>query len=131
MRIEYTKNLCKDLLGTFKKRIEKNTWMSGTTKSKAKEKAEKMIFFAGYSDDYPEEFLFENEAEQEGEWAYRFISYLTKKSRIMLIKRIFRNDILIEQRLLDCYTLSENTIINNAYYDPSNNAMVINIPNLQ
>ena len=130
-RKEYTKNLCKDLLDTFKKRIEKNTWMSGTTKAKAKEKAEKMIFLAGYPDDYPEEFLFENEAEQEWECAYRFISYLTKKSRIMLIKRIFRNDILIEQRLLDCYTLSENTIVNNAYYDPSNNTMVINIPNLQ
>ena len=130
-RKEYTKNLCKDLLDTFKKRIEKNTWMSGTTKAKAKEKAEKMIFLAGYPDDYPEEFLFENEAEQEWECAYRFISNLTKKSRIMLIKRIFRNDILIEQRLLDCYTLSENTIVNNAYYDPSNNTMVINIPNLQ
>ena len=130
-RKEYTENLCKDLLDTFKKRIEKNTWMSGTTKAKAKEKAEKMIFLAGYPDDYPEEFLFENEAEQEWECAYRFISYLTKKSRIMLIKRIFRNDILIEQRLLDCYTLSENTIVNNAYYDPSNNTMVINIPNLQ
>ena len=49
----------------------------------------------------------------------------------MLIKRIFQNDLSIEQRLLDCYTLSENTIVNNAYYDPSNNAMVINIPNLQ
>lgn len=130
-RKEYTENLCKDLLDTFKKRIEKNTWMSGTTKAKAKEKAEKMIFLAGYPDDYPEEFLFENEAEKEWECAYRFISYLTKKSRIMLIKRIFRNDILIEQRLLDCYTLSENTILNNAYYDPSNNTMVINIPNLQ
>lgn len=130
-RKEYTENLCKDLLDTFKKRIEKNTWMSGTTKAKAKEKAEKMILLAGYPDDYPEEFLFENEAEQEWECAYRFISYLTKKSRIMLIKRIFRNDILIEQRLLDCYTLSENTIVNNAYYDPSNNTMVINIPNLQ
>ena len=130
-RKEYTKNLCKDLLDTFKKRIEKNTWMSGTTKAKAKEKAEKMIFLAGYPDDYPEEFLFENEAEQEWECAYRFISNLTKESRIMLIKRIFRNDILIEQRLLDCYTLSENTIVNNAYYDPSNNTMVINIPNLQ
>ena len=130
-RKEYTKNLCKDLLDTFKKRIEKNTWMSGTTKVKAKEKAEKMIFLAGYPDDYPEEFLFENEAEQEWECAYRFISYLTKKSRIMLIKRIFRNDLSIEQRLLDCYTLSENTIVNNAYYDPSNNTMVINIPNLQ
>ncbi|MDD7612488.1 MAG: hypothetical protein PUJ82_16400 [Spirochaetales bacterium] len=130
-RKEYTENLCKDLLDTFKKRIEKNTWMSGTTKAKAKEKAEKMIFLAGYPDDYPEEFLFENEAEQEWECAYRFISYLTKKSRIMLIKRIFRNDLLIEQRLLDCYTLSENTIVNNAYYDPSNNTMVINIPNLQ
>ena len=130
-RKEYTKNLCKDLLDTFKKRIEKNTWMSGTTKAKAKEKAEKMIFLAGYPDDYPEEFLFENEAEQEWECAYRFISDLTKKSRIMLIKRIFQNDLSIEQRLLDCYTLSENTIVNNAYYDPSNNAMVINIPNLQ
>ena len=130
-RKEYTENLCKDLLDTFKKRIEKNTWMSGTTKANAKEKAEKMIFLAGYPDDYPEEFLFENEAEKEWECAYRFISYLTKKSRIMLIKRIFRNDILIEQRLLDCYTLSENTIVNNAYYDPSNNTMVINIPNLQ
>ena len=130
-RKEYTENLCKDLLDTFKKRIEKNTWMSGTTKAKAKEKAEKMIFLAGYPDDYPEEFLFENEAEQEWECAYRFISYLTKKSRIMLIKRIFRNDLSIEQRLLDCYTLSENTIVNNAYYDPSNNTMVINIPNLQ
>ena len=130
-RKEYTENLCKDLLDTFKKRIEKNTWMSGTTKVKAKEKAEKMIFLAGYPDDYPEEFLFENEAEQEWECAYRFISYLTKKSRIMLIKRIFRNDLSIEQRLLDCYTLSENTIVNNAYYDPSNNTMVINIPNLQ
>lgn len=130
-RKEYTKNLCKDLLDTFKKRIEKNTWMSGTTKAKAKEKAEKMIFLAGYPDDYPEEFLFENEAEQEWECAYRFISNLTKKSRIMLIKRIFRNDLLIEQRLLDCYTLYENTIVNNAYYDPSNNTMVINIPNLQ
>lgn len=130
-RKEYTENLCKDLLDTFKKRIEKNTWMSGTTKAKAKEKAEKMIFLAGYLDDYPEEFLFENEAEQEWECAYRFISYLTKKSRIMLIKRIFRNDLSIEQRLLDCYTLSENTIVNNAYYDPSNNTMVINIPNLQ
>ena len=130
-RKEYTENLCKDLLDTFKKRIEKNTWMSGTTKAKAKEKAEKMIFLAGYPDDYPEEFLFENEAEQEWECAYRFISNLTKKSRIMLIKRIFRNDLLIEQRLLDCYTLSENAIVNNAYYDPSNNTMVINIPNLQ
>ena len=130
-RKEYTENLCKDLLDTFKKRIEKNTWMSGTTKAKAKEKAEKMIFLAGYPDDYPEEFLFENEAEQEWECAYRFISNLTKKSRIMLIKRIFRNDLLIEQRLLDCYTLYENTIVNNAYYDPSNNTMVINIPNLQ
>lgn len=130
-RKEYTKNLCKDLLDTFKKRIEKNTWMSGTTKAKAKEKAEKMIFLAGYPDDYPEEFLFENEAEKEWECAYRFISNLTKKSRIMLIKRIFRNDLSIEQRLLDCYTLSENTIVNNAYYDPSNNTMVINIPNLQ
>lgn len=130
-RKEYTENLCKDLLDTFKKRIEKNTWMSGTTKAKAKEKAEKMIFLAGYPDDYPEEFLFENEAEKEWECAYRFISNLTKKSRIMLIKRIFRNDLSIEQRLLDCYTLSENTIVNNAYYDPSNNTMVINIPNLQ
>ena len=130
-RKEYTKNLCKDLLDTFKKRIEKNTWMSGTTKAKAKEKAEKMIFLAGYPDDYPEDFLFETEAEQEWECAYRFISDLTKKSRIMLIKRIFQNDLSIEQRLLDCYTLSENTIVNNAYYDPSNNAMVINIPNLQ
>ena len=130
-RKEYAENLCKDLLDTFKKRIEKNTWMSGTTKAKAKEKAEKMIFLAGYPDDYPEEFLFENEAEQEWECAYRFISNLTKKSRIMLIKRIFRNDLSIEQRLLDCYTLSENTIVNNAYYDPSNNTMVINIPNLQ
>lgn len=130
-RKEYTENLCKDLLDTFKKRIEKNTWMSGTTKAKAKEKAEKMIFLAGYPDDYPEEFLFENETEQEWECAYRFISNLTKKSRIMLIKRIFRNDLSIEQRLLDCYTLSENTIVNNAYYDPSNNTMVINIPNLQ
>ena len=130
-RKEYTENLCKDLLDTFKKRIEKNTWMSGTTKAKAKEKAEKMIFLAGYPDDYPEDFLFETEAEQEWECAYRFISDLTKKSRIMLIKRIFQNDLSIEQRLLDCYTLSENTIVNNAYYDPSNNAMVINIPNLQ
>ncbi len=130
-RKEYTENLCKDLLDTFKKRIEKNTWMSGTTKAKAKEKAEKMIFLAGYPDDYPEEFLFENEAEKEWECAYRFISNLTKESRIMLIKRIFRNDLSIEQRLLDCYTLSENTIVNNAYYDPSNNTMVINIPNLQ
>ncbi|MCI6187704.1 MAG: InlB B-repeat-containing protein [Spirochaetia bacterium] len=130
-RKEYTKNLCKDLLDTFKKRIEKNTWMSGTTKAKAKEKAEKMIFLAGYPDDYLEEFLFENEAEKEWECAYRFISNLTKESRIMLIKRIFRNDLSIEQRLLDCYTLSENTIVNNAYYDPSNNTMVINIPNLQ
>ena len=130
-RKEYTENLCKDLLDTFKKRIEKNTWMSGTTKAKAKEKAEKMIFLAGYPDNYPEDFLFETEAEQEWECAYRFISDLTKKSRIMLIKRIFQNDLSIEQRLLDCYTLSENTIVNNAYYDPSNNAMVINIPNLQ
>ena len=48
----------------------------------------------------------------------------------MLIKRIFQNDLSIEQRLLDCYTLSENTIVNNAYYDPSNNAMVINIPKI-
>ena len=130
-RKQYTKTLCEDLLATFKKRIEKNTWMSDTTKAKAKEKAENMIFLAGYPDNYPEDFLFETEAEQEWECAYRFISDLTKKSRIMLIKRIFQNDLSIEQRLLDCYTLSENTIVNNAYYDPSNNTMVINIPNLQ
>lgn len=33
-RKEYTENLCKDLLDTFKKRIEKNTWMSLSNKEK-------------------------------------------------------------------------------------------------
>ena len=130
-RKKYTETLCKDLLATFKKRIEKNTWMSDTTKANAKEKAENMIFLAGYPDNYPKDFLFEKEAEQEWECAYRFISELTKKSRIMLIKRIFQNDLSIEQRLLDCYILSDNTIEDNAFYNPSNNVMVINIPNLQ
>ena len=130
-RKKYTENLCKDLLDTFKKRIEKNTWMSDTTKANAIKKAENMIFLAGYPDNYPEDFLFETEAEQEWECAYRFISELTKKSRIMLIKRIFQNDLSIEQRLLDCYILSDNTIEDNAFYNPSNNVMVINIPNLQ
>ena len=131
-RKTYVENLCNEMIATFKKRIDKNPWMSDTTKDNAKKKADKMLVLIGYPDNFPDEFMFENINRSEKGWncTAQMINEITEQIAVQHIKSIFSSEISPSDKIHNLTVYYDNVFTYNAHYSSDMNCIYVNIPDL-
>lgn len=131
-RKAYLKNLCNEMILTFKKRIDKNPWMSDTTKDNAKKKADNMLVLIGYPDNFPDEFMFENISRTEKGWicTAQMINEITEQIAVQHIKSIFNSGISPIDKIHNLTVYYDNVFTYNAHYSSDMNIIYVNIPDL-
>lgn len=131
-RKTYVENLCNEMIATFKKRIDKNPWMSDTTKDNAKKKADKMLVLIGYPDNFPDEFMFENISRTEKGWncTAQMINEITEQIAVQHVKSIFSSEISPSDKIHNLTVYYDNVFTYNAHYSSDMNCIYVNIPDL-
>ena len=131
-RKDYLKNLCNEMIATFKKRIDKNPWMSNTTKDNAKKKADNMLVLIGYPDNFSDEFMFENIRRSEKGWncTAQMINEITEQIAVQHIKSIFDSEISQIDKIHNLTVYYDNVFTYNAHYSSDMNCIYVNIPDL-
>lgn len=131
-RKTYLENLCNEMILTFKKRIDKNPWMSDTTKENAKKKADNMLVLIGYPDKFPDEFMFENISRTEKGWncTAQMINEITEQIAVQHIKIIFNSGISPIDKIHNLTVYYDNVFTYNAHYSSDMNCIYVNIPDL-
>ena len=131
-RKAYLENLCNEMILTFKKRIDKNPWMSNTTKDNAKKKADNMLVLIGYPDNFPDEFMFENISRTEKGWTCtaQMINDITEQIAVQHIKSIFSSKISPIDKIHNLTVYYDNVFTYNAHYSSDMNCIYVNIPDL-
>ncbi|MDD5789710.1 MAG: InlB B-repeat-containing protein [Spirochaetia bacterium] len=131
-RKAYLENLCNEMIATFKKRIDKNPWMSDTTKDNAKKKADKMLVLIGYPDNFPDEFMFENISRSEKGWncTAQMINDITEQIAVQHVKSIFSSEISPSDKIHNLTVYYDNVFTYNAHYSSDMNCIYVNIPDL-
>ena len=131
-RKAYLENLCNEMIATFKKRIDKNPWMSKTTKENAKKKADNMLVLIGYPDNFPDEFMFENISRTEKGWTCtaQMINDITEQIAVQHVKNIFNSGISPSDKIHNLTVYYDNVFTYNAHYSSDMNCIYVNIPDL-
>ena len=131
-RKAYLENLCNEMIATFKKRIDKNPWMSDTTKENAKKKADNMLVLIGYPDNFPDEFMFENISRTEKGWTCtaQMINDITEQIAVQHVKNIFNSRISPSDKIHNLTVYYDNVFTYNAHYSSDMNCIYVNIPDL-
>ena len=131
-RKAYLENLCNEMIATFKKRIDKNPWMSNTTKENAKKKADNMLVLIGYPDNFPDEFMFENISRTEKGWTCtaQMINDITEQIAVQHVKNIFNSGISPSDKIHNLTVYYDNVFTYNAHYSSDMNCIYVNIPDL-
>ena len=131
-RKTYLENLCNEMIETFKKRIDKNPWMSDTTKDNAKKKADNMLVLIGYPDNFPDEFMFENISRTEKGWTCtaQMINDITEQIAVQHIKSIFNSEMSPIDKIHNLTVYYDNVFTYNAHYSSDMNCIYVNIPDL-
>ena len=131
-RKAYLENLCNQMIATFKKRIDKNPWMSNTTKENAKKKADNMLVLIGYPDNFPDEFMFENISRTEKGWTCtaQMINDITEQIAVQHVKNIFNSRISPSDKIHNLTVYYDNVFTYNAHYSSDMNCIYVNIPDL-
>ncbi len=124
----YIDSMCEEVRKKFIERLENNTWMTESTKSKAIEKARNIIFFVGYANDLNKPTLLWNGNAPSSDDYLELIFELNRKAIIEYAKLIPASITDYEtKREILCYNAStqEDLLQINAFYTASVNGIFI------
>ena len=122
---KYVSDMCEEFRNKFIERIEKNTWMSVSSKKAAQTKAEKMLFICGYPAKIPDT---SNISSTKTDFLDKYID-LYKQVFVTIINAFFDTQEEVE-KITYVQMLDRDILDSNALYRPETNTVTILPSNL-
>ena len=120
--MEYAKNMGKDLLTIFKRRIQRNTWLEERTKKNAILKIDNIKLILGYPDKMREDPLLDYSPDDAWSNILKISAWRTKKHILL------DGELAIDIPYIDWQNLKisgTQPYVVNAYYTPTENSIYI------
>lgn len=116
--IKFTSELTKRIQNVFKGRLEKNTWLSSSTKTKALEKLEKMVFAIGYRDKFVEDPDCDFDDIDDYHNNVKYLNWLLNKFKKEVNKKIPNNNYWLANEEMNVFNV-------NAFYNNVENELIL------
>ncbi len=127
---QYVKQMCEEFRGKFIQRLEKNTWMSSTTKEEAIEKARNIIFYVGYPDKVWEDLLLKTPLTETYTCFIPWYEAISQKAFEAFRAIIYGSDTPVSEKIDASIVFEEVQVMANAFYSPYTNSCYLLVSNL-
>lgn len=124
------KDLATNIVSTFKGRLERNTWMSDTTRKAAIEKASECDFMIGYPDDFSKYPLFDSISESDYSDYFDFFGKISREYFEKSISLVGGTEIGKAEKnfMCDIFDGNQNLSVVNCFHTFPINSMTILFP---